>query len=128
MTVRCPHSWQCQVRCPSVIGPPPHRHAAHPTRYRVEPQPQRGGVGSLQPFGPLGGAAQSSLPRSKGAPWKAKEIEYAASYFDVPVADLFDGLGLFRDAKRPHRSGGASLAGAPSGTRTPDPLIKSQLL
>ena len=39
------------------------------------------------------------------------------------------GLGLFRDTKKPHRAiGGASSGGAPSGTRTPDPLIKSQLL
>lgn len=62
-------------------------------------------------------------------PWKANEIEAVADYFDVSVGELFDGLGLFRDTKKPHRmTGGASPAGAPSGTRTPDPLIKSQLL
>ena len=61
--------------------------------------------------------------------WKASEVASLARYFDVPVGDLFDGLGLFRDTKKPHRvAGGASSAGAPSGTRTPDPLIKSQLL
>ena len=44
----------------------------------------------------------------------------------MSVGDLVDGRGLFRDAKKPHRmTGGASSSGAPSGTRTPDPLIKS---
>ncbi len=76
------------------------------------------GIGKTRVFAKLKGEAM----------WKASEVEAVADYFDVSVADLFDGLGLFRDAKRPHRSGGASLAGAPSGTRTPDPLIKSQLL
>ena len=61
--------------------------------------------------------------------WKASEVEAVADYFDVSVGDLFDGLGLFRDTKKPHRmTGGAYSSGAPSGTRTPDPLIKSQLL
>ena len=56
-------------------------------------------------------------------------MEAVADYFDVSVGDLFDGLGLFRDTKKPHRmTGGASSSSAPSGTRTPDPLIKSQLL
>ncbi|MGO3503858.1 helix-turn-helix domain-containing protein [Brachybacterium tyrofermentans] len=58
--------------------------------------------------------------------WKASEVASLARYFDVPVGDLFDGLGLFRDAKKPHRvTGGASSSGAPSGIRTPDPLVKS---
>ena len=57
--------------------------------------------------------------------WKASEVEAVADYFDVSVGDLFDGLGLFRDTKKPPRlAGGASSSGAPSGTRTPDPLIK----
>jgi hypothetical protein len=44
----------------------------------------------------------------------------------VTVGDLYDGLCLFGDTKKPHRSTGeASSSGAPSGTRTPDPLIKS---
>ena len=44
----------------------------------------------------------------------------------MSVGDLVDGLGLFRDPKKPHRpTGGASSSGAPSGTRTPVPLIKS---
>ena len=61
--------------------------------------------------------------------WKASEVAALARFFDVPVGDLFDGLGLFGDTKKPHRvTGGASSSGAPSGTRTPDPLIKSQLL
>lgn len=73
MTVRCPHSWQCHVRCPSVIGPPPHRHAAHPTRDRVEPQPQRGGVGSLQPFGPRRSHASVMTPWCPGGPTPAPD-------------------------------------------------------
>lgn len=61
--------------------------------------------------------------------WKASEVASLARYFDVPVGDLFDGLGLFRETKKPHRmTGGASSGGAPSGTRTPDLLIKSQPL
>lgn len=52
-----------------------------------------------------------------------------ARCFNVPVGKLVDGLGLFRDTKKPHRvTGGASSVGAPSGTRTPDLLIKSQPL
>lgn len=42
--------------------------------------------------------------------WKASEVEAVADYFEVSVADLFDGLGLFRDTKKPHRlTGGASV-------------------
>ena len=41
--------------------------------------------------------------------WKASEVATLARHFDVPVGDLFDGLGLFRDTKKPHRAtGGAS--------------------
>ncbi|MFD4008780.1 hypothetical protein ACFWQK_13795 [Brachybacterium paraconglomeratum] len=59
-------------------------------------------------------------------PWYANEIELVADYFGVTVGDLFDGLGLFRDTKKPHRlAGGASPSGAPSRTRTPGPLTKS---
>ena len=79
---------------------------------------------------PVIGASRATIfSKVKGeAPWKANEIESIAAYFDVSVGDLFDGLGLFRNAKRPHLEGGASLTGASSGIRTPDPLIKSQLL
>lgn len=35
---------------------------------------------------------------------------------------IVDGLGLFRNVETPPRHGGTSLAGAPSGTRTPDLL------
>ncbi len=72
----------------------------------------------------------SVFAKLKGeTPWKAGEVATLARYFDVPVGDIFDGLGLFRDTKKPHRrTGGASTVGAPSGIRTPDPLIKSQLL
>ena len=80
---------------------------------------------------PVIGASRATIfAKVKGeAPWKANEIESVAAYFDVSVGDLFDGLGLFRDTKKPHRmTGGASSSGAPSGIRTPDPLIKSQLL
>lgn len=45
------------------------------------------------------------------SPWKASEVAALAEHFDVSVGDLYDGLGLFRDTKRPHRAtGGASLA------------------
>ncbi len=80
---------------------------------------------------PIIGASRATVfAKVKGeAPWKANEVELVAEYFDVSVGDLFDGLGLFRDTKKPHRvTGGASSSGAPSGIRTPDPLIKSQLL
>ena len=78
----------------------------------------------------IGTGRATVFAKVKGeVPWKANEIEAVADYFDVSVGELFDGLGLFRDTKKPHRmTGGASSAGAPSGTRTPDPLIKSQLL
>ena len=66
---------------------------------------------------------------SGGSPWKAGEVQALADYFDVPIADLFAGLGLLGNDEAP-RPGGrrASTVGAPSGIRTPDPLIKSQLL
>lgn len=74
------------------------------------------GIGKTRVFAKLKGEAM----------WKASEVEAVADYFDVSVGELFDGLGLFRDTKKPHRvTGGASSSGAPSGTRTPDPLIKS---
>ena len=77
----------------------------------------------------LGIHRASVFPKLKGeTSWKASEVATLARYFDVPVGNLFDGLGVFGDAKRPHLEGGASLAGASSGIRTPDPLIKSQLL
>lgn len=77
------------------------------------------GIGKTRVFAKLKGEAM----------WKASEVEAVAAYFDVSVGDLFDGLGLFRDTKKPHRmTGGASTVGAPSGTRTPDLLIKSQPL
>ena|SRR5699024_1750819 len=82
-------------------------------------------------LGPIIGASRATVfAKVKGeAPWKANEIQSIADYFDVSVGDLFDGLGLFRDTKKPHRmTGGASSGGAPSGTRTPDLLIKSQPL
>ena len=80
---------------------------------------------------PVIGASRATIfAKVKGeVPWKANEIESVADYFSVSVGDLFDGLGLFRDTTKPHRrTGGASSVGAPSGIRTPDPLIKSQLL
>lgn len=80
---------------------------------------------------PVVGTSRATIfAKIKGdAAWKASEVEAVADYFEVSVGDLFCGLGLFGDAKKPHRStGGASASGAPSGTRTPDPLIKSQLL
>lgn len=77
------------------------------------------GVGKTRIFAKLKGEAV----------WKASEVDAVARYFGVSVGDLFDGLGLFGETKKPHRmTGGASPSGAPSGTRTPDPLIKSQLL
>lgn len=77
------------------------------------------GIGKTRVFAKLKGEAM----------WKASEVEAVADYFGVSVGDLFSGLGLFADAKKPHRgTGGASASGAPSGIRTPDPLIKSQLL
>lgn len=82
-------------------------------------------------LGPVIGAGRATIfAKVKGdTPWKANEIEAIAEFFDVSVGDLFDGLGLFGETKKPHRmTGGASPSGAPSGTRTPDPLIKSQLL
>lgn len=80
---------------------------------------------------PILGIHRSSVfAKIKGeTSWKASEVAALARYFGVPVGDLFDGLGLFGETKKPHRmTGGASPSGAPSGTRTPDPLIKSQLL
>ena len=77
------------------------------------------GIGKTRVFAKLKGEAM----------WKASEVESVADFFDVSVGDLFDGLGLFRDAKKPHPvTDGASSGGAPSGTRTPDLLIKSQPL
>ena len=77
------------------------------------------GIGKTRVFAKLKGEAM----------WKASEVEAVADYFDVSVGDLFDGLGLFRNTKTPPGiPGGASTVGAPSGIRTPDPLIKSQLL
>lgn len=59
------------------------------------------GIGKTRIFAKLKGEA----------PWRATEVEAVAQYFDVSVGDLFDGLGLFRDTKKPHRvTGGASLA------------------
>ena len=61
--------------------------------------------------------------------WKASEVEALADHFGVEIGDLYRGLGLFGGTTKPRRSrDGASVSGAPSGTRTPDPLIKSQLL
>ena len=78
----------------------------------------------------LGAGKTATFAKLKGeAPWKAAEVAALADFFEVSVGELYDGLGLFRDTKKPHRmTGGASSGGAPSGIRTPDPLIKSQLL
>lgn len=77
----------------------------------------------------LGIHRASVFAKLKGeASWKASEVASLARYFDVSVSDLFDGLGRFRDTKKPHRVTGGASGGAPSGTRTPDLLIKSQPL
>lgn len=75
----------------------------------------------------LGVGANAVFMKLRGdSPWKATEVAALAEHFDVSVGDLFDGLGLFGDTTKPHRrTGGASSVGAPSGIRTPDPLIKS---
>ena len=78
----------------------------------------------------IGTSRATVFAKVKGdAPWKAEEIEAVATYFGVTVGDLFGGLGIFGhdEAPRSARPRGFS-SGAPSGTRTPDPLIKSQLL
>ncbi len=77
------------------------------------------GVSRNQTFAKLRGAST----------WKASEVEEIARYFGVAIGSLYEGMGLLGDTTKPRRmSDGASRGGAPSGIRTPDPLIKSQLL
>lgn len=61
-TVRHPQLRHLHVRWPIVIGPPPHRHAAHPIVCRVDPQPHLGGMGSLHPFGPRRSHSSAMAP------------------------------------------------------------------
>ncbi|WP_460477722.1 helix-turn-helix domain-containing protein [Brachybacterium huguangmaarense] len=64
---------------------------------------------------PIVGVSRASMfAKAKGdSPWKAEEIEAVADYFDVSVADLFNGLGLFGNDEAP----AASATGASDRVR-----------
>ena len=76
----------------------------------------------------LGIGQNSIFTKLRGdSPWKASEVAALAEYFDVPISYLFDGFSSLRNKKTPAMKARA-FGSAPSGIRTPDPLIKSQLL
>jgi len=74
------------------------------------------GVSRNQTFAKLRGAST----------WKASEVEAIADVFNVAIGDIYAGMGLLNNDEAPRLVGRrASTSGAPSGTRTPDPLIQS---
>lgn len=67
-------------------------------------------------------------------PWGIAEVYAAARFLGVSINDLMPSSDFQRDVQTATAGGGtfflppAEASGTPSGTRTPNPLIKSQLL